>query len=161
MGNEIPHRHGELNIQGYGLSVSLAAAHALQPAEVRKAVTDLVSSIAARCTSMGALTIGHVKAILKAEDQFINADTIGERYGTHISGTIYRPVSGAVLTVNSIIVGLDAEVIEHLTLEAIKETFESCGFKITLEQDGWSGNGCGHKHEDGDEESHYRTGRRA
>lgn len=61
-------------------------------------------------------------------------------------------MNSAVLTVNSIIVGLNSDIIEHLTLESIREEFEPRGFEILVKesysQGRMTGSEGGNNHED-------------
>jgi len=131
---ETPHRHGSLDIQGCGVRVSLVAATPMQPDAAKEMVGRLVSEIASESISRGALAIGHVKAILMAGNESVRADTIGIKYGARTAGGIGSPLSRATLTVNSIIVGLHADVIEALTLGAIRGQLESQGVEVVVEE---------------------------
>jgi len=66
LGLEMPHHHGNIDIQGCGISAMLVARAPLQPAAARELLGRLVAEIALKGMSRGALAVGHVKAILKA-----------------------------------------------------------------------------------------------
>ena len=133
MGLEAPHHHGNLDIQGCGISAMLMARAPLQPDAAKELLGRLVAEIASKGMSRGALAVGHVKAILKAGSEFLHADTIGVKYGTSTAGEIRSPITRAELTVNSIIVGLPEAVIEEVTIKAIRDLFESHGAEVALE----------------------------
>jgi len=142
---EIPHRQGNLDIQGCGISAMLAARAPLQPNATRELLGRLVAEIASKGMSRGALAVGHIKAILKAGKEFVQADTIGVKYGTSTAGEIRRPITRAELTVNSIMVGLPEAIIEEITIKAIRGLFESHGAKVMLEDTKHDG-GASHAH---------------
>ncbi|HRR54591.1 MAG TPA: hypothetical protein P5290_04540 [Candidatus Methanomethylicus sp.] len=145
MNLERPHRHGNLDIQGCGISAMLVAREALQPNATKELLGRLVEEIASNGMSRGALAVGHIKAILKAGEEFVHADTIGVKYGTSTSGEIRRPINRAELTVNSIMVGLPESVIREITVKAIRDLFESHGAKVMLEGTKHDG-GASHAH---------------
>lgn len=145
MGLETPHRQGNPDIQGCGINAMLVARAPLQPDAAKELLGRLVAEIASKGMSRGALAVGHVKAILKAGNEFVHADTIGVKYGTSTAGEIRSPITRAELTVNSIMVGMPAAVIEELTIKAIRDLFESHGAKVALEVT---------KHDDGAPHSH-------
>jgi hypothetical protein len=111
----------------------LVAKTPLQPDAARELLGRLVAEIASKGMSRGALAVGHVKAILKAGNEFVHADTIGVKYGASTAGEIISPITRAELTVNSIIVGLPEAAIEEVTIKAIRDLFESQGVKVALE----------------------------
>jgi len=145
LGLEAPHHHGNLDIQGCGISAMLMARAPLQPDAAKELLGRLVAEIASKGMSRGALAVGHVKAILKAGSEFVYADTIGVKYGTSTAGEIRSPITHAELNVNSIIMGLPEAVIEELTIRAIRDLFESHGAEVALEVT---------KHDDGAPRAH-------
>jgi len=98
---------------------------------LRSITGDLVREIAEACIRSGAKAIGHVKLYLKTHSGYIQADTVGIKYGVRVEGNITRPESTANLVVNSIIIGLGKTEVASATLNSIGEVMERYGFSTT------------------------------
>jgi phosphoribosylaminoimidazole (AIR) synthetase len=128
---DIPHEDEAINIGGYGAAFKISSIRAVDPATFRSATGQIVKEIAEACMRKGAKAIGHVKLYLKAQSGYLQADTVGMKYGVHIEGDIARPERVADLVVNSIIIGLGKTEVASATLNSIREVMERHGFNIS------------------------------
>jgi len=129
--HDIPHGDEAINIGGYGAAFKISSTRAVDPATLQSISRDLVKEIAEGCMRRGAKAIGHVKLYLKAQSGYIQADTVGMKYGIHVDGNIAKPERVANLVVNSIIIGLGKTEVASATLNSIREVMERHGFSMT------------------------------
>jgi hypothetical protein len=131
----IPHEHETINIGGYGAAFRISSIKTVDPETFKSTVEQLVKEIAEACMRRGAKAIGHIKLYLKTQSGYLQADTVGMKYGVHIKSGIARPERIADLVVNSIIIGLGKKEVASATLNSVREVMKRHGFSIIQVED--------------------------
>jgi len=119
-------------IQSYGVTCGFSREKAVDAAELRNFVTELMTAVAESCFGRGAKEIGHIKAHLEHETGFLSADTLGAPGDVTVEGRDGAPAARFKLTVNSVVYGLAREVIEKATEESLESV--SSHFGLTRER---------------------------
>lgn len=132
---DIPHEDKTINIGGYGAAFKISSIRAVDPATLRSVTGQIIQEIAEVCILKGAKAIGHVKLYLKTQSGYLQADTVGMKYGVHIEGDMAKPERRADLVVNSIIIGLGKNEVASATLNSIRKVMERHGFRMSQVED--------------------------
>jgi len=107
-------------IHSYGVTCGFSREKAVDAAELRNFIAELMTSVAESCFRSGAKEIGHVKAHLEHETGFLSADTLGVTGDVTVKGRDGTPAALFKLTVNSVVYGLAREVIRRATEESLE-----------------------------------------
>jgi glycine/D-amino acid oxidase-like deaminating enzyme len=122
-------------VSGYGIAVRLSRQTAMSDRTVRGIAEEIMLSIAAKCTELGARAIGHIKSHVRTAAGTIKADTIGVPHGAYSNGFLEYPVKDLYMTINSIVQGIPEAAVKAATLEGVYAIAEQKGILVVKEKE--------------------------
>lgn len=128
---EVPHEEESLNIGGYGSTFKIEFSKPVKPEEIKHVIEAFIKFTENGLITNGAKCVGHIKLHVKGKHGYLRADTLGAKYGIHVSGSLSEPEESVQLTVNTIALGSAKRDVERITKSSIEQTAREYNFSVT------------------------------
>lgn len=115
----------------YALTCEVSTGGKLSKDEYHEFSRELMGAIADSCWSHGAKVIGHIKAYMESGDAFFYASTVGNPNDITVNEKGGEPSDHFRLTINSIVYGIEGDVVKNATEKAFDEVINKNGFSKT------------------------------
>ncbi|MGC8936948.1 MAG: hypothetical protein ACP5KV_06275 [Candidatus Methanomethylicaceae archaeon] len=127
---EVPHEES-LNIGGYGSTFRIEFGKPVKPEDIKQVIEAFIKLTEDSLIRNGAKGVGHIKLHVKGKHGYMRADTLGAKYGIHVSGSLSEPEKSVQLTVNTIALGIAKREVERVTKRSIEQTAKEYNFSLT------------------------------
>ncbi len=124
----LPHE----GINSYGMSHKVTMAKEVDPVELRNFIQDLLLTLSQTLIDNGVIDIGHVKAHIEAEGQYYYGSVVGEGAEATVNGQDGEPVGKMVVTVNSVVFGIEKEKVKELTESSLDQVLDKFNYTKEL-----------------------------